>query len=132
MARISKLEVHPKDMILGVLRKSDAPLTAYSLLEKLAPAGVKSAPIVYRALDSLECAGLVHKIKALGAYVACNCEEDHTHHLSVLTVCRACKKVQELHDAAVLEHLANLRKLKINLPETAVIELPVICIDCAD
>ena len=131
MARTSKLLVHPKDMVLAALRKSALPLTAYGLLEKLEPFGVKSAPIVYRALEALENVGSVHKIKELGAYVACNCEENHSHLLSVLTVCKQCKKVQELHDHDVIGHLTKLKKLGINLAPNAVIELPVTCTRCA-
>jgi Fur family zinc uptake transcriptional regulator len=133
MGRTSKLLVHPKDMVLAALRKSSVPLTAYNLLQKLEPFGVKSAPIVYRALESLETAGEVHKIKGLGAYVACNCNEDdthHAHHISLLTVCVNCKKVNELHDHAVIHYLDGLRQLHVNLPENAVIELPVICAVC--
>jgi len=117
-------------MVLAVLRESAVPLTAYDLLKKITPLGVKSAPIVYRALDTLERAGTVHKIKELGAYVACNCASDHSHHLSVLTVCVGCKKVNELHDHTVIDYLDGLKTLKINLPETAVIELPITCTSC--
>lgn len=133
MARPSKLLVHPKDMVLAALRKSKEPLTAYNLLQKLEPFGVKSAPIVYRALSALELAGTVHKIKELGSYVACNCNDDHAHHahhLSVITVCRGCQKVNELHDHIVIDYLSGLRKFKVNLPESAVIELPVTCDGC--
>ena len=131
MARTSKLSVHPKDMVLAALRKSAAPLTAYGLLEKLQPLGVKSAPIVYRALEALEKLGTVHRIKELGAYVACNCADDHSHALSVLTVCKQCKKVHELHDHDVISHLTKLKKLNITLAPNAVIELPVLCEACS-
>jgi len=130
MARPSKLLVHPRDMVLAVLRESSVPLTAYDLLKKIMPFGVKSAPIVYRALEALEQAGEVHKIKELGAYIACNCTEEHAHQLSVVTICVGCKKVAELHDHAVIDYLDGLRRLKINLPETAIIELPVTCVNC--
>ena len=131
MARPSKLLVHPKDLVLAALRKSTGPLTAYGLLEKLEPFGVKSAPIVYRALAALEQLGTVHKIKELGAYVACNCADDHSHALSVLTVCTGCKKVHELHDHDVINHLTKLKKLGIELAPHAVIELPIMCERCA-
>lgn len=131
MARTSKLDTHPRDLILSALRKSKQPMSAYALLEKMKPHGVQSAPIVYRALAELEKKGAVHKIHAVGAYVACNCHEDHEHTLSVLTVCHDCKSVNELHDHAVIDHLQQLRALNVNLQDTAVIELPVTCKRCA-
>jgi Fur family zinc uptake transcriptional regulator len=131
MPRTSKLAVHPRDMVLALLRKSAVPLTAYALLDKLQRKGVKSPPIIYRALAELEKQGTVHKIQAIGAYIACNCDADHTHPLSVLTVCGDCKKVSELHDHSIIQHLSKLRGMNVNLPLTAVIELPVTCQQCA-
>jgi Fur family zinc uptake transcriptional regulator len=130
MARPSTLSAPSQELVLSALRKSKAPLTAYSLLEKLKKTGIKSPPVVYRALDALIKNGAVHKIKALGAFVACNCNDGHTHTLSVLTVCGSCAQVEELHDHAVIDHLDGLRRLKIGLTERAVIELPVTCRAC--
>lgn len=131
MARPSKLPVHPRELILALLRKSKTPLTAYGMLEKLRPKGVKSAPIIYRALAELETQGIVHKIKELGAFIACNCTKSHQHALSVLTVCGECKDVQELHDHAVIHQLEGLRRQGVRLQEQAVIELPITCNACA-
>lgn len=131
MARISKLKTHPRDLIISSLRKVGQPMSAYALLEALKPHGVHSAPTVYRALAELEQKGTVHKIHAIGAYVACNCHDDHEHPLSVLTVCHDCKTVNELHDHDVINHLQQLRALKVNLQHAAVIELPVLCKRCA-
>ena len=130
MPRPSSLAMHPREMILAVLRKNKAPQTAYGLLEKLKPKGIKSAPIIYRALAELEKLGSVHKIQAIGAYVACDCLADHHHALSVLTVCGACHAVNELHDHAVIQQIESLRKQGVRLQPHAVIELPITCNAC--
>ena len=131
MGRPSSLSAPASALVLRMLRKSAHPMTAYSLLEKLKKSGIKSAPIIYRALDALMKEGAVHKIKELGAYVACDCAKSHNHTLSVLTVCHGCNKVAELHDHAVIHQLENLRNSGIRLTENAVIELPVTCNACA-
>lgn len=131
MARPSKLPVHPRELILAALRRSKTPLSAYDLLDKLKSHGIKGPPIIYRALENLLAKGVVHKIHATGAYIACNCEENHNHELSVLTICKQCKDVRELHDHAIIHHLEKLRGMQVNLPEYAVIELPIICKRCA-
>ena len=131
MPRPSRLPVHPADLVLKALKKSRKPLSAYELLEKLHPDGVKSPPIVYRALEGLMQKGVVHKIKELGAFVACNCAKNHDHSLSVLTVCGACHKVVELHDHAIIDQLEALRGHGVPLREHAVIELPITCDACA-
>lgn len=131
MARASKLATHPRALILRALRKSAHAMSAYELLEKMKPHGVRSAPIVYRALATLEEQGFIHKIHGMGAYIACSCRDTHRHALSVLTVCRNCKAVTERHDHAIIHHLQQLRGMDVNLQENAVIELPVICGHCA-
>lgn len=131
MGRPSSLSAPAAELVLAVLRKSKSPMTAYKLLEKLDKSGIKSAPIIYRALESLMKDGLVHKIKEMGAFVACDCASDHHHALSVITVCGDCHKVAELHDHTVIHQLENLKKQGVRLRHHAVIELPIICDVCA-
>lgn len=130
MARPSSLTVPAGDLILTALRHSKKPLTAYALLKKLKKNGINSAPIIYRALAGLLRNGTVHKIKEMGAYIACNCTPDHAHSVSVLTVCGACHQVQELHDHSVIRKLESLRQCGITLQDKAVIELPITCQKC--
>lgn len=131
MARPSTLPVHPRELIVAALKQHKQPMTAYELLEALKPQGIKGPPIIYRALEQLMHSGLVHKIKELGSYIACNCGKSHKHALSLLTVCEGCHKVTELHDHAVLHQFEALRAHGIRLTENAVIELPVTCEKCS-
>ncbi len=131
MARISSLPAPAETLVLNTLRSAAEPMTAYGLLEALRPVGIRSAPIIYRALDLLMKQGNVHKINELGAYVACDCTDDHKHSMSVLAICGQCREVEELHDHAVIHHLEHLREQGIRLQPHAVIELPVICSQCA-
>ncbi len=131
MARPSSLSKPAETLVLDVLRKSKEPQTAYDLLKKLKKSGIKHAPIIYRALEILMKSGAAHKIKELGAFVACDCHDDHEHALSVLTICGDCNEVEELHDHSIIQQLEKLRNQGIRLQKHAVIELPVICNACA-
>lgn len=131
MARPSSLPAPAEELVLGCLRKSKKPLSAYDILEKVNKFGIKSSPIVYRALDALMKNGTAHKINELNAFIACACADDHHHYISVLTICKNCKTVDELHDHAVIHHMSKLRKLNVNLAKSAVVELPIICNICA-
>jgi len=131
MPRPSKLSASSPELVLKVLRNNVQPLSAYAILEKVQKFGIKSPPIVYRALDALMESGKVHKINELNSFVACDCDDDHQHLLSVLTVCQSCKKVNELHDHNVIDHLEKLKALNINLARQAVIEIPIICKKCS-
>jgi Fur family transcriptional regulator, zinc uptake regulator len=131
MPRPSKLSAPSPELVLKILRKNAEPLSAYEVLEKARKFGIKSPPIVYRALESLIEMGKVHKINELNSFVACDCNDDHQHLLSVLTICQNCNEVHELHDHKVIDHLVKLITLKINLVKQAVIQLPIICSKCA-
>lgn len=131
MPRPNRPPAQAPELVLKALKRSRKPLSAYQLLEKLQQHGIKGPPIVYRALDGLMQKGMVHKIKALGTFVACNCAKEHHHALSVLTVCGDCQNVMELHDHAIIDRLEGLRGLGVPLQDHAVIELPITCEACA-
>lgn len=134
MGRPSSFPVHPRELVLRTLKKQRKPLSAYALLAALKPRGVTAAPVIYRALAELMAQGRVHKVKELGAFIACDCaaKTPHAAHtLSVLTVCSQCSAVAELHDPAVIARLEALRSHGITLAAQAVIELPVTCARCA-
>lgn len=130
MSRPSKLSASSPELVLRVLQSNVKPLSAYKILEKVKEFGIKSPPIVYRALDTLMKIGKVHKINELNTFIACDCEEDHQHLLSILTICQSCNEVSELHDHIVIDHLVKLKTLNIYLANKAVIELPIMCQNC--
>jgi Fur family zinc uptake transcriptional regulator len=84
--------------VLELLLEAGGPVKAYDLLATLKPGGAAQPPTVYRALDFLTAAGLVHKIEALNAYTAC--VHDHCGNRVELYVCESCGGVQESHIAA--------------------------------
>lgn len=95
-------------IVLSALREGGARAqTAYDLLARVAPRGLRGPQTVYRALDSLRSAGLVHRIASLNAFVACSHAHDaggdpHQHpHRPCFAVCRDCGAVSELDDPAL-------------------------------
>ncbi len=86
--------------ILGVLKSSDAPMTAYQILGQLQDGEPDIAPpTVYRALAALTDQGRAHKLESLKAFVPCRC--DHSKSLPVLAICEDCGLVDE-HDGGSL------------------------------
>lgn len=130
MSRLMNSSSSSYDLVLKILRKNIQPLSAYSILEKVQKFGIKSPPIIYRALEKLIKLGKVHKINELNSFIACDCNDKHNHLLSVLTICQNCTKVSEIHDQKVIDHLVKLKMLDITLIKDAVIELPVTCNAC--
>ncbi len=69
---------------------------AYDLLDQLKPEhGSPKPPTVYRALEFLSKLGLVHRVEALNAFIAC--DQNNNDHLAEFFVCETCETVEERH-----------------------------------
>jgi Fur family transcriptional regulator, zinc uptake regulator len=78
---------------------------AYELLDELRAVRDSAAPVtVYRALEFLLAAGLVHRVAALNAYTACHRHEPG--HGGLLLVCGSCSNVVELANPEIERHIA--------------------------
>ncbi len=90
--RFTKLRAHIFELILT----ADGAVKAYDLLEQISPdVGSPKPPTIYRALDFLSRLGLIHRVEALNAYIAC----DHAHdgEAAEFFICTNCQAVQERH-----------------------------------
>ena len=90
--RFTALRAHVFELVIS----ADGPVKAYDILDRMRPdVGSPKPPTVYRALDFLSRLGLVHRVEALNAYVAC----DHTHdgQAAQFFICESCDSVQERH-----------------------------------
>jgi Fur family zinc uptake transcriptional regulator len=86
----------------------NAPVGAYHLLDQLKKQRANAAPVtVYRALDFLLEAGLIHRIDVLQAYAACEIHDHAEHenaarqgadHGGLVLVCNGCKQLTEFAD----------------------------------
>ncbi|RIK83238.1 MAG: transcriptional repressor [Hyphomicrobiales bacterium] len=92
-------------LVLAALAKAEAPLSAYTILDRLRDDGFRAPLQVYRALDKLLAAGLVHRIETLNAFVACAHPHCHAHGLIAFAICEDCGQVDEFSDAVVRERL---------------------------
>jgi Fur family zinc uptake transcriptional regulator len=132
--RTKSTELSPHSRkVFDLLSKSEKPLSAYEILDKLRRHGIKAPPTVYRALESLTERGMVHRIESLNAFVACHDEdeEDHNHnHAAQFAVCRGCGSVTEIHDHRLSDMIRELsNKLKFHI-EREMLELLGLCQQC--
>jgi Fur family zinc uptake transcriptional regulator len=82
--------------VLELLLTSGRATKAYSLLDDMRQIHPGSAPpTVYRALDFLLSAGLVHRIESINAFTVCHDLTQCQH--GILVVCQQCGNVTELH-----------------------------------
>jgi len=86
--------------VLELVWNSHKPVGAYDILDSLGEDGRKAAPpTVYRALEFLIEAGLVHRLDTLNAFVGC--PDPGSSHTGQFLICRGCRSVAELDDAEI-------------------------------
>jgi len=118
------------EIVMGVLTKSSKPLTAYQILEKLKKQGISGPPTVYRALETLQAQGQVHRIESVNAFVACHGHQDNHAHASSFILCSDCGNVEEIHDQKLTILLGKLgEKMKYHITRQTV-ELLGLCPNC--
>ncbi|WCM22292.1 transcriptional repressor [Paraburkholderia bryophila] len=90
--------------VLELLLNSGRATKAYSLLDEMRQIHPGSAPpTVYRALDFLLTAGLVHRIESINAFTVCHDLTQCQH--GILVVCQQCGNVTELHQPKLRQAL---------------------------
>jgi Fur family transcriptional regulator, zinc uptake regulator len=88
--------------VLELILQRHAPIGAYDILGAMKKGeGALAPPTVYRALEFLLEAGLIHRIDALNAFVAC--ESPDRAHTGQFFICSKCQRVTELKDDAIAQ-----------------------------
>ena len=91
-----------REHVLELIIKDGRAIKAYDLLDQLKPeVGSPKPPTIYRALEFLSRHGLIHRVEALNAFIACDHSHHHDgnehHHLAEFFICENCSGVEERH-----------------------------------
>ncbi len=117
--------------ILEMIWSSHEPVKAYDLLDQLKQVHPSSAPpTVYRALDFLLDAGLIHKIESLNAYLGCGGPD--VGHSGQFLICRDCSSVAEINDVDMTKKLRTLAESVQFDIDKMTIEVSGICRRCGN
>jgi len=119
-----------QSLVLGILSKSDGPLSAYTILDRLRDDGFRAPLQVYRALDKLLEFGMVHRLESLNAFVACQQPACDAHQIVAFTICETCGEVREISDDAIGKLLKKLAKASDFALKKSTVELRGICHTC--
>jgi Fe2+/Zn2+ uptake regulation proteins len=124
-------------LVFDVLSRSEAPMSAYTILDKLRDHGFRAPLQVYRALDKLTELGIVHRLESLNAFVACAhresacCGAGHGHGTVAFAICDSCGQVSEFHDHEVDHRLGDWARGRGFRPAKTTIEIRGLCRGCA-
>jgi Fur family transcriptional regulator, zinc uptake regulator len=115
--------------VLELIWERHAPIGAYDILGALKKSeGALAPPTVYRALEFLLDAGLIHRIDTLNAFIGC--ESPEQEHTGQLLVCRSCNRVTELDDPSISKLLAQKARAAGFTSDQQSVEIKGLCADC--
>lgn len=118
--------------VLEEIASSHHAVGAYEILDRMArKGGSRLAPIsVYRALDALLEAGIVHRLESRNAYFACLVPHSGDRHQIVLA-CEQCGVVAEVQAESVFLGIAEAARSTGFLPSRSVVEVAGTCKQCS-
>jgi len=115
--------------VLELIWDGHAPVKAYDLLRTLAQEHAGAAPAtVYRALDFLQDAGLVHRINSQNAYLGCNAS-DHPH-IGHFLLCSSCSNVIEFENDSLASLIDEQAKNQGFRADRQTVEVLGVCRNC--
>ncbi|MEL6437036.1 MAG: Fur family transcriptional regulator [Pseudomonadota bacterium] len=115
---------------MGALTQSDAPLSAYTILDQLRDDGFRAPLQVYRALDKLVEFGLVHRLESLNAFVACRHSHCDAQKTIAFMICDTCGNVNEVADTTLSNRLKKMATDAGFSLTKSTVELRGLCSSC--
>jgi Fur family transcriptional regulator, zinc uptake regulator len=105
---------------------------AYEVLERMAKRGERLAPLsVYRAIDALVAAGIVHRFESRNAFFACHAGHEQRQ---LVLACEQCNAIAEVDGAGVfaaIDNSAEAAAFSASADKAAVVEVWGLCANCS-
>ena len=117
-------------LVLSVLEKERAPLSAYTILDRLRGEGFRAPLQVYRALQQLSAEKLFHKLESVNAFMACSHPDHQKHGLTVFIICEQCNRVTEIENPVIAGDILKMTQKEGFSPRTTTIEIQGLCTEC--
>jgi Fur family transcriptional regulator, zinc uptake regulator len=105
---------------------------AYEVLDRLAARGERLAPIsVYRAIETLVTAGIVHRFESRNAFFACHGGHEQRQLVLACEQCGSLAEVDGTKVFAAIDKTAGAAAFTANSVKGAVVEVWGLCANCA-
>lgn len=127
--RFTKLRQQVFEEIAGV----HTSIGAYDILDRLATKGTRLAPIsVYRAIDALMEAGVIHRLESKNAYFACRRPEHgfEKGKRPLILACEKCGTVAEVDSGNIFETIGLMAEAADFEPRVKFVEVSGLCPRC--
>lgn len=116
------------------IASTTASIGAYEILDRLSKKGTRLAPIsVYRALDALIEAGVIHRLESKNAYFACRrLHTPRTGRRPMFLSCESCGAVFETDGEDIFSSIDAAATEAGFTPRVRFVEVTGTCKDCAE
>lgn len=115
--------------VLELVWDSHKPIGAYDILDTLGKeSGSAAPPTVYRALEFLIEAGLVHRLDSLNAFIGC--PDPANSHAGQFLICTQCRTVTELSDTDIEQLIERKAAARGFSAIRQMLEIEGLCNDC--
>ncbi|EJF89331.1 Fur family transcriptional regulator [Bartonella tamiae] len=122
---------HNQALVLSVLQQAQAPLSAYTILDKLRGKGFRAPLQVYRALEKLVTNHHVHRLESINAFMACSHFDHGCHGLAAFAICDVCGNAAEIEDQNLSHHIQNMSEEIDFTTRQTTIEIRGLCVNCS-
>ncbi|WP_412058098.1 Fur family transcriptional regulator [Bartonella sp. DGB2] len=119
-----------QSLVLNTLLHAKAPLSAYTILDRLRGEGFRAPLQVYRALEKLIEKQYVHRLDSANAFMACAKPEGCTTGLNAFMICEKCGHAREIPDTGLQTAISCLAQKNGFLPQNTNIEIRGLCMQC--
>ena len=100
-------------------------------LARLADKGTRVAPIsIYRAIDALLEAGVIHRLESKNAFFACRRMDHRTGRRPIFLSCENCNAVQEVDSEGIFDTIDRLARGASFQPRVKFVEVSGLCRAC--
>jgi Fur family transcriptional regulator, zinc uptake regulator len=111
---------------------SHKPVSAYDVIESLGKEGKRLAPVsVYRILDVLQAAGLVHRLESRNSFFACMTGHESARQ-TIAFLCDGCGCVTEVDGPDAYRAVGEAAAAARFFPRTIIMEVSGTCAECRE
>lgn len=120
-----------RQQVFAEIASTQNSIGAYDVLERLAEKGTRLAPIsVYRAIDALMDAGVVHRLESRNAFFACRVIHAADRR-QLIQACERCRAVIEIDGEIIFETIDKVSRDSGFTPRVKFVEVMGLCGKCA-
>lgn len=120
-----------REQVFTEIASTRGSIGAYDILEQLAQKGTRLAPIsIYRSIDALMDAGVIHRLESKNAYFACRRHEHGGKGRPIFLACETCGTVTEVSAQPIFDAIKALAETAGFEPKVKFVEVSGQCSEC--